>query len=58
MADVLKSVGVLPTHHDGFRYAGPGPLRTNSVISNHLSTQPGGYTTAAMFREHENWNKS
>lgn len=55
VADVLKDSGIPPTHHEGFRYAGPGPLKTNSVVSNHLSTQPGGYTVAAMLREHENW---
>jgi hypothetical protein len=58
VADVLLGSGIRPTHNDGFRYAGPGPLKTNSIISNHLSTQPGGYRVQAMLREHENWARS
>jgi len=56
--DLLKQSGIIPVHCDNFRYAGPGPLKTNKVVSNHLSTQPGGYTVAAMLREHENWKRS
>lgn len=55
VADVLKGYGILPAHCEGFRYAGPGPLKSNGVISNHLSTQPGGYTVQAMLNEHKNW---
>jgi hypothetical protein len=58
VADILKGAGILPVHHEGFRYSGPGPLRTNNVVANHLSTQPGGYTATSMLREHENWIKS
>lgn len=42
-------------HCDGFRYCGPGPLSSNNVITNHLSTQPGGYKAEAMYAEHKNW---
>lgn len=41
-----------------FAYCGPGPLKTNTIISNHLSTQPGGYKAEAMREEHRRWLSS
>jgi hypothetical protein len=55
---ILREHGILPTHDDRFKYLGPGPLRTNDVIANHLSPQPGGYTAEGMFQEHRRWLES
>jgi hypothetical protein len=55
IADVLVKEGICPVHHAGFTAFGPGPLRTNSSITNHLSTQPGGFTGQNMREEHQRW---
>lgn len=55
---ILRNHGILPTHDDRFRYLGPGPLKTNDVISNHLSPVPGGYTRTVMENEHHRWLES
>jgi hypothetical protein len=41
-----------------FSYCGPGPLKTNHTITNHLSTQPGGYVGTNVFSEHKLWLES
>jgi hypothetical protein len=55
VGDVLRRHGILPTHDDRFKYLGPGPLKTNDIISNHLSPVPGGYTAEVMWGEHKRW---
>lgn len=41
----------------GFAYCGPGPQKDNKHISNHLSTQPGGYVGTNHYSEHALWLK-
>jgi hypothetical protein len=55
LGDVLNAGGIKPVHHAGFTAFGPGPLRTNGAISNHLSTQPGGYVGTNMYEGHKRW---
>lgn len=38
-----------------FAYCGPTPLKHNVIITNHLSTQPGGYIGSNMLNEHKMW---
>jgi hypothetical protein len=58
VADVLLRNGVSPTDCRDFTYCGPGPLRGNTSATNHLSTQPGGYTAAGLYAEHKRWLES
>ena len=58
VANILLRAGVKPIHCDGFKYLGPGPLKTNDVITNHLSVQPDGFTVACMHAEHDRWLNS
>ena len=58
LGDILSAAGNHPVHNPGFTAFGPGPLRTNGSISNHLSTQPGGYKAAAVHEEHKRWLES
>lgn len=56
--DTLAKHGIYPVDHLGFTNLGPGPLKTNSSITVHLSTQPGGYTGANMRAAHQDWINS
>ena len=58
IGDVLNRAGVNRVHHSGFKAFGPGPLRCNDTITNHLSTQPGGYTVHSVYEEHKRWLES
>lgn len=58
IGDVLYRAGVACIHHAGFTAFGPGPLKSNQTITNHLSTQPGGYTTNSVKTEHQRWMES
>ena len=58
IGDELHAVGIRPLDHRGFTAFGPGPLRTNDSITNHLSTQPGGYVGTSMLAEHKRWLES
>jgi hypothetical protein len=55
IGDLLHKAGMRGVHNEGFTAFGPGPLRSNSSITNHLSTQPGGYTVNSVRIEHERW---
>jgi hypothetical protein len=55
IGDVLKREDIRRGDSREFKYVGPGPLKTNTVVSNHLSTQPGGYTVDKMPAEHKRW---
>jgi hypothetical protein len=57
-ADVLSKHRINAVHHPGFTAFGPGPLRNNSSITNHLSTQPCGYTGDNLRAEHKRWLES
>ena len=57
-SDVLIKHGINAVHHPGFTAFGPGPLRDNSSITNHLSTQPNGYTAESLYAEHRRWLES
>jgi hypothetical protein len=57
-ADVLSKHRINAVHHPGFTAFGPGPLRNNSSITNHLSTQPCGYTGDNLREEHKRWLES
>jgi len=58
VADIMRQNGIAPQHDDRFRYLGPGPLKTNDIVSNHLSPIPGGYTADVMYGEHRRWLSS
>lgn len=58
IGDLLHRYGMRGVHHTGFTAFGPGPLRSNSSITNHLSTQPGGYTIRSVVEEHVRWLNS
>jgi hypothetical protein len=55
LGDTLLSAGILPRDNRNFMYVGPGPLKGNQSTTNHLSTQPGGFTPAGMRAEHQRW---
>lgn len=55
IGDILFSRGVHPFDCRRFTSFGPGPLRSNDSITNHLSTQPGGFTGQNMRDEHSRW---
>lgn len=55
IADVLIGMNIEAQHIPGFMQCGPGPLKSNSFITNHLSTQPGGYTGKNVLEEHQRW---
>lgn len=57
-SDVLVKAGIHPVHNPAFTAFGPGPLKTNSSITNHLSTVPGGFTREVMYEEHRRWLES
>jgi hypothetical protein len=58
IGDVLDSEQVKRIDHRGFTAFGPGPLKSNQNITNHLSTQPGGFTAEGMKAEHRRWLES
>jgi hypothetical protein len=58
LADTLVKAGITPLHNPGFTAFGPGPLRSNGSITNHLSTQPLGFTKECMYEEHRRWLES
>ena len=58
LADALYRANIHPADSRDFTYCGPGPLQTNSSITNHLSTQPGGYVAKAVYEEHQRWLES
>lgn len=58
IADVLIGSGIEAQHLVGFMQCGPGPLKHNNSITNHLSTQPGGYTGHNVLEEHRRWRES
>lgn len=58
VGDVLNAAGIPPVNCLGFKNLGPGPLRTNTSITNHLSTQPSGYTGENMRAAHREWLNS
>lgn len=58
IGDVLNREDILRGDCREFAYVGPGPLRTNGTITNHLSTQPGGYTAEGLHAEHRRWKDS
>ena len=58
IGDTLQRSGAVRVHHAGFTSFGPGPLRSNSTVTNHLSTQPGGYTVNSVKDEHRRWLES
>lgn len=58
IGDVLNAAGIYPVECVGFKNLGPGPLRTNTSITNHLSTQPSGYTGENMRAAHREWLNS
>lgn len=58
VADTLIKSGIKPVHHSGFTAFGPGPLVSNYSVTNHLSTQPGGFTGNNMREEHTRWQES
>ena len=55
IGDVLNTPGILRGDSRDFTYVGPGPVVGNTSITNHLSTQPGGFTAAGMRAEHQRW---
>lgn len=55
IGDVLQKSNLRRGHSDRFSNLGPGPLRANEAITNHLSTQPGGYVGTNMHAEHRRW---
>ncbi len=58
IGDILSRTDAVRVHHPGFTAFGPGPLRNNESITNHLSTQPGGYTAQSVLNEHRRWMES
>lgn len=58
IGDVLQRAHMKRRHHPGFTAFGPGPTKNNSTITNHLSTQPGGYTNKSVHDEHRRWLES
>jgi hypothetical protein len=58
IGDVMESSGMTRINHAGFTAFGPGPLSSNRSITNHLSTQPGGYTVNSVRDEHRRWLES
>jgi hypothetical protein len=49
---------IIRGHSADFGYCGPTPLKTNTMITNHLSTQPGGYVGTNMIAAHQEWLNS
>ena len=58
IGDTLYRAGVTTMHHSGFAMCGPGPTRSNQTITNHLSTQPGGFNVRSVHEEHRRWLES
>jgi hypothetical protein len=56
--DLLNRPDIRRGDHKGFTYAGPGPLRNNTSVTVHLSTQPCGYTGENMRAAHRDWINS
>jgi hypothetical protein len=55
IGDVLNRPEIKRGDSRDFTYVGPGPLVSNTSITNHLSTQPGGFTPEGMRAEHQRW---
>lgn len=58
IGDLLHRDDIKLADHRGFTAFGPGPTRSNSSITNHLSTQPGGYVANSVPDEHKRWLES
>lgn len=56
--DMLDKWDIVRVDHRGFTALGPGPLKSNNTVTNHLSTQPGGFTGENMRAEHKRWLES
>lgn len=55
LGDVMHKAKAKTGDNRRFTYVGPGPLKSNDSITNHLSTQPGGYTIHSVRIEHQRW---
>jgi hypothetical protein len=55
VGDILNVPYISRGHNPNFTYVGPGPLKNNTSITNHLSTQPCGFTPEGMLAEHRRW---
>lgn len=58
IGDTLNRADILRCDDRRFTMCGPGPLKTNESVTNHLSTQPGGFTGQNMREEHKRWLES
>lgn len=58
VGDLMHSAHIAPGHNDQFCYSGPGPLKTNQVVTNHLSTQPKGFSGPVVEEEYKRWKNS
>lgn len=58
IGDILNTPNIRRVDSREFQHVGPGPLKTNRSITNHLSTQPGGYVGTNMYAEHKRWQDS
>ncbi len=58
IGDTLNRADIKRGNHVGFTAFGPGPIANNETVTNHLSTQPGGYTASSVLDEHRRWLES
>jgi hypothetical protein len=58
VGDVLSGADVLRGDCKDFTNCGPGPMKGNTSITNHLSTQPGHYKADSVYAEHRQWKDS
>jgi hypothetical protein len=58
LGDVLFNTDIRKGNNKAFAYVGPSPLKSNNVITNHLSTQPGGFTLNSVKDEQKKWSDS
>lgn len=57
VGDILSGRVKMGCNED-FKHLGPGPLVTNTSITNHLSTQPNGFSGQVLRLEHRDWLNS
>ncbi len=55
IGDVMHNSEICREGSKDFSHMGPGPLKSNTAITNHLSTQPGGFTKDSLAQEHRRW---